>query len=1342
MNSNNNILCSGAAEAASIELSPPLNETSGLMESQRQVCGPAIVRNTQQKVASGENNESTFQCGQISVQVEHVSADRIRQSDVAVKEVLSSGLTGKIQQEEKAKFSHLGMPHKLPGRRPVEVQPLAGNSYAPSQQVVAPSHAVPDGGEFLEQQRTALNPDVAPFVPRGYVAIRDGVGPSAMTGVESCSNSSPVQLENKSNAGMDELDYSEAPRIAPISTQGKSIHVSGFIEGKTVKFLLDTGAEVTAIGRGVLSTLPKTLRTAFQDRSSTLKMANGESVIAYGPVLCNISLLGKTVLEAVYVMSDTNEAILGMPALTALSLCITLAGVEVVKSVPNPTVRRLQTPRVYRVTADRDYTLPPRSEAIITGKMQGKPIGSLFAIEPKNSLQQDSLLIARTVAGQDQGRTPIQILNPSDSIVEIKVGEHLADAEATQVVEAENVEEPPAANLPEHLKPLFDETCARENLSEAAQCGLRALLLKHKNLFAKDDNDLGRTDLVVHDINTGDARPIRQPPRRVPSALQPELEANLSSMLEKGVAEPGQSPWASPVVLVRKKDGSIRFCVDYRRLNAVTQFDAYPLPRIDETFEALSGSRYFTTLDLLSGYWQVGLTESARIKSAFTVRGGLYLWNVMPFGLCNAPSTFERLMESVLQGLQWKTCLVYLDDVVIFASTEAEMLKRMDEVFTALSTARLKLKPRKCILFARQTDYLGHVISERGVSVSPSKISAIREWPIPENATDVRSFLGTASYYRRFVRDFASIAAPLHRLTEKGAPFVWTPEQQKAFESLKTALSTTPVLRFPVSDAPYVLDTDASLTGIGAVLSQVIDGEEYVLGYASRTLDKAQRNYCVTRRELLAVVHFVRHFRPYLYGRRFTVRTDHSSLQWLLNFKEPEGQLARWMETLSEYKFDIQHRPGKKHGNADGLSRQGPCRQCGFVDDNNCDNDNKLSFKRKINLVQLQPKWTTVELGEAQRADPDLALVIKALENQSRPSQEEISAWSPVARRYLSEWDRLHFVDGALRRRWYDNQGRESHDQYVVPRKLVTDILKAAHDSPLSGHFGARRTLLRARGQFFWARMSTDVRDWYRSCQTCCARRPKPSAPHHPAHRQVVAAPLQRVALDILGPLDPPTARGNSYIMVVVDYCTKWVEAMPMVDQTAQTCARHFVEDFVCRLGIPEQLHSDQGRQFESALFQEMCRFLRINKTRTTALHPQSDGQTERANRTLLDLLAKLVKENESSWDEQLPYALAAYRSSVHRVTGETPNRLMLGREVGTPLSLHACSPPGVEASVPWVDDFHRRFSETHRLVVGATQASHRADRSYTDRRQKGYRFEVGGPGLALRAKSAKGGNS
>ena len=277
---------------------------------------------------------------------------------------------------------------------------------------------------------------------------------------------------------------------------------------------------------------------------------------------------------------------------------------------------------------------------------------------------------------------------------------------------------------------------------------------------------------------------------------------------------------------------------------------------------------------------------------------------------------------------------MYLDNVVIFGRDEQELLDRMDEVFSRLKEAGLKLKPKKCKLFAKEINYLGHVISAGGIAVSSEKISAVSDWPVPEIVTDVRSFLGTASYYRRFVKDFATIAAPLHSLTHQGKKFLWTADCQRAFDRLKEALCTTPVLKFPKPEAPFVLDTDASLTGIGAVLSQVIDGREYVLGYASRSLSKTERNYCTTRRELLAVKHFVQHFRPYLYGRAFTIRTDHASLTWLLNFKDPEGQTARWIQSLSEYRLKIVHRAGMQHGNADGLSRRPcqnenkSCRQC------------------------------------------------------------------------------------------------------------------------------------------------------------------------------------------------------------------------------------------------------------------------------------------------------------------------------------------------------------------------------------------------------------------------------
>ena len=273
-------------------------------------------------------------------------------------------------------------------------------------------------------------------------------------------------------------------------------------------------------------------------------------------------------------------------------------------------------------------------------------------------------------------------------------------------------------------------------------------------------------------------------------------------MLAKCAIEPGQSLWFSPVVLVKKKDGSLHFCVDYRNVNAVIEFDAYLLPKIDETLEALGGARFFTTLDLLSGYWQVGLTPEAQLKSAFCVRGGLYLFNVMPFGLCNAPSTFERLMDTVLQGLQWRSCLVYSDDVVIFGRTEQELISRMGDVFSRLKQAGLKLKLRKCRLFSRKTDYLRHVISEHGVMVSPDKIAAVKNWPTPKNVTDVRSFLGIAAYYRHFVAGFATIATSLHHLTEKFAPFEWTDECQKSFDTLKAALCDAPVLAFPVPDAP------------------------------------------------------------------------------------------------------------------------------------------------------------------------------------------------------------------------------------------------------------------------------------------------------------------------------------------------------------------------------------------------------------------------------------------------------------------------------------------------------------------------------------------------------------
>ena len=1217
-----------------------------------------------------------------------------------------------------------------------------------------------EGGQLEQQKETSLSgqrvvqasavklrPEAASFVPgESYRKVELELTQPLPPGVREAVVVREAQRGAKPEGQAVADKVVTEPRVAPIVEKGKSMYVNGSLEGVTVKFLVDTGAEATAINFDLLAKLPRVTRAAFNGKEGTLITASGERVPVRGPVPCKITVAGRTVLESVYATPFPEAAILGMPALAELGCNVTIAGMEVVPTKTRSIMQRLTTWRVRRVVAAEDVVIPARSEVMLPGKVHGPVTNEELVLEPDreaNSVQQ--IVVIRSVAHMQKGLCPVRICNPTDSEKVVKMGEKLASAVTGKVIKEDNTETSQLSELPEHLRELYDTTCQKENLAPRVQQSFRELLVKHANLFATSDADLGRTSLVTHDIDTGDAAPIRQPPRRVPFMMQPELDKEMSRMLEQGVVEPGQSPWASPVVLVRKKDGSIRFCVDYRRLNAVTRFDAYPLPRIDETIESLSGAKFFTTLDMISGYWQVGLTEEARLKSAFTVRGGLYLWNVMPFGLCNAPSTFERLMETVLQGLQWKSCLVYLDDVVIFGRSEDELIARMDEVFTRLGRAGLKLKPRKCKFFARETEYLGHVVSEAGVAVSPDKITAITEWPVPTSITEVRSFLGTASYYRRFVQDFATVAAPLHRLTDHGAKWSWEAQHQEAFERLKQALATTPVLKYPVREAPYVLDTDASLTGIGAVLSQIVDGQEMVLGYASRTLTKAEQNYCVTRRELLAVVHFTKHYRPYLYGRKFTIRTDHSSLQWLLNFKDPKEQLARWLETLSEYDFTIEHRPGKRHGNADRLSRK-PCRHpCHRVSDaktavensiSNTENESQtiswqvLPFaepdqQQAVKLIQIQPTWTAEEFRAAQQEDVELRLLILALERQEKPKPDEVTQWPPAARRYLVDWERLNLVNGMLSRTWFTPQGQEAFQQLLVPRKLVPKVLEMAHDNTMAGHFGTRRTLLRVRGQFYWMGINADVRAWCRSCQICCARKPKPAVAHHAAQRQLVTEPLQRVAVDILGPIDPPTAKGSRYVLVVVDYLTKWAEALPMTSQTAEECAKTFVTEFVCRLGAPQQLHSDQGRQFESALFQQVCKLLGTLKTRTTPLHPQSDGQTERCNRTLLDILAKLTRDQPAVWDEWLPYAMSSYRSSVHRVTGETPNRLMLGREVVTPITLLAPPPPGAEEPNEWVSDMHRRFSETYTKVVEATRASHRSDAHHVDRHNKGLSFKV-----------------
>ena len=500
--------------------------------------------------------------------------------------------------------------------------------------------------------------------------------------------------------------------------------------------------------------------------------------------------------------------------------------------------------------------------------------------------------------------------------LQLHAGQSIGVLEVVHLAEASASAPPSSPHPPSPCQPALPE-----NLSPLQQQQLNELFKEFQDVFSQGDNDLGNTPLLQHGIETN-GPPLRHPYRRQNPAVRREEMAQVQQMLSSDVIRPSNSPWASPVVMVRKKDGSLRFCVDFRQLNDATVKDAHPLPRIDDLLNALHGAKWFSTLDLKSGYWQVPIAEQDKEKTAVrTSSGQLFEFNQVPFGLCNAPATFSRLMDRVLAGFHWETCLFYLDDIIVFSSTWEEHLARLREVFERLRHAKLKLGPTKCTFAAKEVSYVGHRVTEEGLLPDPALLAAIRDIPPPKTATEVRSFLGLAGYYRWYVKGFAAIAAPLHALTRKDALFHWSEDCQAAFDQLKVRLTTSPVTAFPDFSQEFWLYTDASTAGLGAILAQIRDGKERIICCAFRALNKAEKSYPATKLECLAIVWAVAKFRPYLMAMPFEVYADHYALQWLKTMRTGSALLHRWFAALEEYDFTVRHRPGKIQTHVDGLSR-------------------------------------------------------------------------------------------------------------------------------------------------------------------------------------------------------------------------------------------------------------------------------------------------------------------------------------------------------------------------------------------------------------------------------------
>lgn len=1072
--------------------------------------------------------------------------------------------------------------------------------------------------------------------------------------------------------------------ISVMQKKNSNLTACGYINGRKHILTIDTGASQSIIRPDIIKGTVEPLTNI------KLRTATGEPATVYGKIKVELTI-GNMSINHVFIVADiVDEVIIGADFMISHGINLNMGQqIMIWRNVEIPlNVGYESKAELRKLVTIASQKLPPQSETLIWAQIKGDCAdNSLWVIE-STEIRNNIITAKALVTNRNNQSIPVRVLNLSSSEKVISQNSDIGQCTpAEAVINCEVKPEP--TDITTEEKELFKVQVEQwiAGLTPPDKNKAKQLFKKYTSVFALKTQSHGKTAIVKHEINTGEARPIKQAPRSVPLAKRKEVKELVSEMERSGIIEPSSSPWSSPVVLVKKKDGSTRFCVDYRKLNDVTKKDSYPLPRIDDTLDTLAGTKWFSTLDLQSGYWQVEIADKDKEKTAFSACGGLWQFKVMPFGLCNAPATFERLMEHVLKGLHWKACLVYLDDIIVMGKTFDEHLKNLEDVFKRISAAGLKLSVKKCSLFQKEVKYLGHRVTANGISTDEEKIRTVKEWPRPKNLHELRSFLGLCTYYRRFVPNFANVASALHELTKKSRPYHWGKTQEKAFQDLKELLCKTPVLGYPIPGEKFVLDSDASGYGIGGVLSQIIDGTERVIGYYSRVLSKAEKNYCVTRRELLAVVECIKHYHKYLYGQHFTLRTDHSALRWLLQFKNPEDQIARWIERLESYDFNIEHRKGGKHNNADALSRR-PCNL-------ECKHCTKAEQKEGVIDVRLMQVNSTEDWSTAQRSDPVLVKIIEAKEKNERPTREEISSENPIIKAYWAQWNSLKLVDGCLYRTWESADGKISNNLIVVPSSKISEILKEFHNGSSGGHLGITKTLEKLKQRFYWVGCQQAVADWIANCAQCIAAKGPLRRSRGQFQQYNSGAPFERVAMDVAGPF-PVSNTGNRYVLVVIDYFSKWPEVYAIPNQEAKTVSDTFVNNWVCRYGVPIELHSDQGRNFESALFKEMCELYGIRKTRTTPLHPQSDGMVERFNRTLEEYLRKVVSSHQKDWDEHIPKFLMAYRSAVHDSTLRTPAKILFGTDLKLPGDLEFGVQP---ASTKETTQEQENLHELHEFV-------------------------------------------
>jgi transposase InsO family protein len=786
-----------------------------------------------------------------------------------------------------------------------------------------------------------------------------------------------------------------------------------------------------------------------------------------------------------------------------------------------------------------------------------------------------------------------------------------------------------------------------------------------------------------------------------------ELKTQLEELLEKGFIRPSTSPWGAPVLFVRKKDGTLRLCIDYRELNKVTVPNRYPLPRIDDLFDQLQGSQVYSKIDLRSGYHQLTIRPSDVPKTAFRTRYGHYEFLVMSFGLTNAPAYFMGLMNSVFADFLDQFVVVFIDDILVYSRSHEEHASHLRIVLQRLREHKLYAKLSKCEFWLDHVAFLGHIVSKDGLAVDPQKIAAVTEWQPPTTPTEVRSFLGLAGYYRRFVEGFSVLAAPLTQLLQKGAKFEWTPERQRSFEELKRRLVSAPILAMPKPDTEYSVYTDASRHGFGCVLMQ--DG--HVIAYASRQLRTHERNYPTHDLELGAVVFALKIWRHYLYGAKCKIFTDHKSLKYVFTQKELNLRQRRWLELMKDYEVDILYHPGKANVVADALSRKSSGNLATLLTDQH----HLLEDMRRLDLVVTVSDGGTRDASTSMMVAAPLT-VQPTLRDEIRQAQPS----DPLLARYLAQVPlgtapRFHIADdGAL---LFD-------DRLCVPQSSVLKdkILAEAHDSGYAIHPGETKMYQTLKRHFWWKRMHREVAQYVARCLVCQkvkAERQRPAGLLRPLPKS--QRKFDIITMDFVTGL-PKTQKNFNAVWVIVDTLTKVAHFIPYrYGMAPEQMARLYVRELFRLHGAPTQIISDRDTRFTSHFWRRFQEALETKLSFSTAFHPQTDGQSERTIQTLEDMLRSCALTMGGDWESHLGLAEFAYNSSYHASIGMTPFEALYGHPVRTPV---CWGPPSTYTPTP--SQLVNESTDTVKLIHERLRTAQDRQKKYADPKRRDFQLSVG----------------